>query len=125
MAIYANCFAVLYALHVTHAAKTYLTVTVPWFCLSLVFLIQSFGAVYHIHKFASIKRNETLNAIGGFLNTQMQCLLAERKFSADMIHARNHLLGLKTYPYSGPVLAIVNAIRYAPAIIAVFKILLP
>jgi len=125
MTVYANCFAVLYALHVTHAAKTYLTVTVPWFCLSLVFLIQSFGAVYHIHKFASIKRNETLHMIGGFLNTQMLYLLTEKKFSSDMIHARNHLLALKTYPYSGPVLAIVNAIRYAPAAIAVFKLLLP
>jgi len=125
MTIYANFFAVLYMLHVTHATKTYLTVTVPWFGLSFIFIIQSFGAVYHIHKFAAIKRNESLQMIGAFLNTQMLNLLTEKKFSADLIHARNHLLGLKTYPYAGPALAVVNAIRYVPAIVAVAKLFIP
>lgn len=125
MSIYANFFAILYALHVTHAAKTYLLVAVAWFGLSFVFIVQSFGAVYHIHKFAAIKRKEALQLIGKTLTEQMLSLLTERKFSADLIHARNHILGLKTYPYSGPVLALVNAIRYTPAIVALVKLLVP
>jgi len=128
MMIYGNLFAVLYMLHITHSAKTYLTVTIPWIVLSGIFFAQSFGAVYNIHRFAAIKRDESLNAISHLLTDQMGSLFTERRFSADLIHARNHLLGLHTYPYAKPVLAIVNFIRFAsviPALLTVAKLLTP
>ncbi len=125
MLIYGNFFAVLYMLHITHVTKTYLLVTAPWSGLSLLFFVQSFGAVYHVHKFAAIKRRESLETISKLLTTEMDSLSTGKKFSADLIHARNHLLGLKTYPYAKPALAVVNAIRFAPAIVAVAKLLMP
>jgi hypothetical protein len=41
------------------------------------------------------------------------------RFPSDLLALRNHLVGIHTYPYATGALAAVNAIRFAPAALAV------
>jgi hypothetical protein len=124
MGAYACLFAIMGALQVTHSRNDYATIVIPLLMVSLVFVAQSFGAVYYIHRFAAVKKKESLDIINGFLNTEMQSLFVTKQFSPGLIYARNHLLGIRTYPYAKLSTLLVNGFRFVPALAAIAKLVI-
>ena len=122
MGVYACLFIVMGALQFTHSRNNYATIVVPLLVVSLVFIAQSFGAVYYIHRFAAIKKKESLAIINEHLNNEMQSVFATKRFSTGLIYARNHLIGIRTYPYANVSALLVNGFRFIPALAAIAKL---
>jgi hypothetical protein len=120
MGVYLNFFLVIASLALTHSAR-YSTLTLSALFASIIFVVQSFGAVYYIHRFVAIKKHEFLVVINNQLDIQMLTTVAAGQFSSDLLMARNHLISLRTYPYTRQVAAVVNAIRLSPALLGLLK----
>jgi len=123
MAIYACIFVVIIALHETHR-HTYATLLLASISMFAIFALQSFGAVYYIHKFVSLKRDQELEVVNKRLALEVRNVVVEGgHISLDLISLRTHMLSLNTYPYNKITLSIVNLIRLAPAAVALAKLL--
>jgi hypothetical protein len=122
MGVYACFFAVIVALHETHRNQYY-TLLLASIVTSLLFFLQSIGTVYYIHKFIVIKRSAKLEAINKILTKEMDDINSMTSPTSGLLSLRAYLLSINTYPYSRAAMAIVNALRFAPTVFALFKIL--
>lgn len=115
LGIYANWFAVVYAMYVTHQ-RTYAVLAVALFTCTGLAIGQSIIAVYHIHRIVSAKRRDLLKRTIECLDEQtVSSLEPGNRFPNDLLALRTHLLSVHTFPYGSSAIWVVNAIRFAPA----------
>lgn len=115
---YANFFAVICAMYLTHR-HTYLVMTGSLIACSILAVVQSIGAVWFIHKTVALKKRETIEAVTAKLNAQFASSVQGEHFREDQLAFRNHLMGIRTFPYAAGALIAVNVIRFAPAALAI------
>ena len=118
LSIYVNLFAVICANYLTHR-HTYLVMTASFVACSALAVAQSLGAVYSIHRAVAQKKRECIEIITAQLNRQFALSLDGQHFPDDLLAFRNHLLGVRTFPYTAEALVAVNVIRFAPVAVAV------
>lgn len=122
LAIYSCIFIVVAALHETHR-NTYGTLLMAALGASLLCFLQSIGAVYHIHKFISIKKEGELNLINRRLSSETNDLdNNDLHMTFSLLSLRTHLMSIHTYPYGKATLAVVNVLRFAPAVLALARL---
>jgi hypothetical protein len=122
LGIYANFFAVMYAMYMTHRT-TYPAMIASLIACSVLAIAQSVVAVYHIHKTVAQKKSECIEAMTARLNQQFTASLSQEneRFPNDLLAFRNQLIETHTFPYAASALAAVNVIRFAPVAIAVIS----
>lgn len=121
LGIYANFFAVIYAMYMTHRT-TYLAMTVSLIACSFLAVVQSVTAVYYIHKTVAKKKRECIEAMTVRLNQQFASSLKQGgQFPSDILAFRNHLVDIHTFPYATGALVAVNIIQFTPAALAVIS----
>ncbi|HKR02258.1 MAG TPA: hypothetical protein VJT09_16390 [Pyrinomonadaceae bacterium] len=121
LGIYANFFAVTYAMYMTHR-QTYLAMTASLIACSLLAVAQSVAAVYYIHKTVAKKKRECIEEMTVRLNQQFVSSLQKGgRFPSDLLAFRNYLVEVHTYPYATGALVTVNVIRFAPAALALIN----
>jgi|GEM_PF-6781779 len=118
LSIYGNLFAVIFANYLTHR-HTYLVMTASFVACSVLAVAQSLGAVYSIHRAVAQKKRECIEVLTAKLNYQFALSLAGEHFPDDLLAFRNHLLGVRTFPYTGEALIAVNVLRFTPVALAV------
>jgi len=121
MGVYINFFAVLIALDLTHERK-YETLVLFASLASIGFIFQSVGVVYSIRRFVQEKKREYLEVINKKLDSQVRAAIPAGSL-ADLLIVRNHVLSLKSHPYTRQASVIVNAIRFAPVAIVALKLI--
>ena len=118
LSIYANFFAVIYAMYLTHR-HTYLVMTASLAACSVLAVVQSLWAVWSIHRTVTLKKRESIEAATAKLNAQFASSLQGQHFREDLLALRNHLMGIRTFPYAAGALIAVNVIRFAPAALGI------
>jgi hypothetical protein len=96
----------------------------PLMVMSTLIILQSIAAVYYIHKCIQAKRREALRVVNEKLNSQFRELRVTGHFSDELLAVRNHLITIRSFPYSTHVLGFVNLLRAAPALLAVLRAVL-
>jgi hypothetical protein len=120
MAITMCILVVIFSLLETHAYR-HRTTTLPLLCTSGFLILESVGTVYYLHKAVQQQRKDALQRVNDALN-QSFVLLPRDEFPNHLLGVRTHLLGIKTYPYSGASRSVLNVIRTAPAIWGVIRL---
>jgi hypothetical protein len=120
LAVYANFFAIIYAMYETHHQTYFVMITSLASC-SAVAALQSVAAVFHIHKAVAQKKQECIEEVAAKLNQQMGQALRGDRFRNDLLAFRNHLIGIHTFPYAPKALMAVNVIRFAPAVLGILS----
>lgn len=115
MSIYMCIFCVIIALKFTHT-KEYFTINFPMITMSIFFIIHNFIGVYYLHKLIKTQKNLFLNKVNSMLNNKIDDLSS---FSYELLLLRNHIISIKTYPYSKSVFIFINLLKFSPSIIAV------
>jgi hypothetical protein len=120
LSIYANFFAVMCAMYMTHRT-TYPAMIASLIACSVLAIAQSVVAVYYIHKTVAKKKRECIEAMTSRLSQQFAASLSRdnERFPNDLLAFRNQLIEVHTFPYAAGALAAVNMIRFAPVAIAV------
>jgi hypothetical protein len=114
MAIYTLLFAVLVGMMETHDRTYFVTRSGLIFC-SVAITVQSVAGVWAIHSFVRRKKRARLREITKRLDDDLN----NNTFRHDLLAARNHVRGIHTFPYAAKVALAVNALRLAPAVIAI------
>jgi hypothetical protein len=120
MAITVCILSVIFALLETHSYRHH-TTTVPLLCTSGFLIFESVGIVYYLHKAVKQQRRSALEQVNIVLNQSFNTL-PKVDFPNHLLAVRNHLLGVKTYPYSGATRSLMNLIRAAPVVWAVVRL---
>jgi hypothetical protein len=103
----------------THERTYFVMRSALIFC-TIATTAQSLSAVWAIHSFISLKKKTRLKEIAAKLDTDFQLALAnDAHFRNDLLAARNHIQAISTFPYAARIVVLVNAIRFAPVIIAI------
>ena len=121
VSIYMNIIIVLFALSITHA-NNYPTLVLSIGFVSILSISHSFYGVYYVQKIVKDKKNEYLDSINLELNKRVKNL---KSFSQDLIFLRNHILSVKTYPYTRFISFFINTFRISSGIITLIKIWSP
>lgn len=117
MAVYACFFSVIMALAKTHANR-YTSLEVPLVVASFVFIVHSIVGVYYVHKIVDNAKNEEQHKLSFYINNyiiQNRC----EDLPSSMIALYTHVSKVNTYPYTNAISILVNALRAAPALLAV------
>lgn len=117
LGIYIDLFAVIVGNYFTHR-HTYLAMTASLVACSVLAVAQSLGAVYSIHQAVAQKKRACIDAVTAQLNNQFALSLRGEHFPDDLLAFRNHLLGIRTFPYTGEALVAINVMRLAPVALA-------
>lgn len=120
MIIYLCLLSVIVALIETHDYRQH-TTTVPLLCTSAFLILQSLGTVYYLHKAVHQQRLAAVERVNEALNHNFSALPTD-DFPNHLFAIRNHLLSVKTYPYSSVARSLVNIIRTAPAVWALARL---
>lgn len=115
-AVYFCLFLVILAMATTHGV-TYLVINVGFVAISMLAILQTFGAVIAIHRVMSKKKKECLDELALAINQKVAG--ATGIFPTDLLSYRNHVMSLHTFPYARGTLAAVNALRFAPIVVAI------
>lgn len=114
MGIYTLLFAVLLGMIETHDRTYFVTRSALIFC-SIAITVQSVAGVWAIHSFVRRKKRARLRDITKRLDSDLE----NDKLCHGLLAARNHVHGIHTFPYAAKVTLAVNALRLAPAAIAI------
>jgi hypothetical protein len=109
---------VIYANYLTHH-QTYFVMITSLAACSVFVIAQSIVAVYYIHRAVAQKKRQYIDAVIVALNTRAAGSLHGEGFPNDLLAFRNHLIGVRTFPYTGGALLAVNVFRFAPALLAI------
>jgi hypothetical protein len=92
--------------------------------VSLLLALQSVGAVYSIHRCVRNKKDQAIKKISKTLGDYYEFGRNDDDVSlaADLLTIRTHIEQVKTYPYSSYVLALVNLLRFSPAVVAILNL---
>ena len=113
---------VVFAIMMTHSGS-YLTVSTAAYIFSSIFIVQSIAGVYYIHLFVASKKDELLREINNQLNTYLAKSEISLDFPENLLMARNHIAGVRTFPYAKSLSVLVNFLRFAPPIVATINII--
>jgi hypothetical protein len=122
MGIYFLILIELLAAIRTHSGHIQIQI-IPLCVISILMVLQSIGAVYSIHRCVRRKRAEALRSVTDQLDSGFKSVQTENSTFSNLLLLRNHLLQIKTFPYSRYVLGLVNLLRFAPAAIGLLKLL--
>jgi hypothetical protein len=122
LGIYAAFFTVISGMYITHR-ETYLVMVLSLMACSLLASAQSIAAVYYIHKTVAKTKRNCINLVTAQLNHHVASSLQGARFPNELLALRNHLAGMRTYPYSGGALIAVNVVRFAPALMGLFSLI--
>jgi hypothetical protein len=121
MLIYAWPSAAAYAFHFTHQSQ-YLSLVLGACCVSILLIGQSFYGLYWVARIIRSERKATV----AMLNDQIaRAMNGARKNFAEAtatLQYRERVLSVDSFPYSKGISAAVNALRFAPAALAVVRI---
>lgn len=109
MAMYANGFVVFAANLATHH-RTYFVSMTALIVLTVLVVGQSVFAVISIPLIVAAKKREKMSEIMERLNKQTKSSLSGDEFP-NLLALRNHVMGVRLFPYTGATLIAVNALR--------------
>jgi hypothetical protein len=98
----------------THT-KEYFTINFPLIAISIFFIFHNFIGVYYLHKLIKAQKHLFLSKVNALLNKNIEDLSS---FPFDLLFLRNYIISVGTYPYSKPVRALINLLKFSPSIIA-------
>ncbi|MDB4951194.1 MAG: hypothetical protein JWM27_3843 [Gemmatimonadetes bacterium] len=105
----------------SHRSQTWMLV-LPLIGMSIVIALQSVLAVYSIHGCVQAKKQEALTNVSRRLSNQLIDLEKSGYFPSDLLALRDHLLSVRTYPYSTYINGVVNLLRLSPALLGVARL---
>jgi len=121
-ALYVCLLSVLVAMKLTHGV-TYLVMNAGFCGCILLTFVQSFGAVFSIHRVLKKNKIQCLDEIAVAINKRVgQSHGAISPFPSDLLTFRTHVLGLHTFPYARGAIAAVNILRFVPVFAAVVTV---
>jgi hypothetical protein len=121
LGIYAQFFLVDYAMYLTHR-RPYLALVASLTAACALAVTQSVVAVYSIHTTVARTKRAYVEAMTIQLHARVADSLAGNSaFPSDLLAVRDRLLGVHTFPYAAETLVVVNALRFAPAALAVLS----
>ncbi len=121
MLIYALIFTVMIALTITHT-NNYLTLMLPIIISFVVFIVQSFAGVYHVHMIVVEEKDKQLKIINNLLRKNIYQINEKNDFPGGLIFLRKYVLSLKSYPYTKIPSFVVNSLRILPPLMALGKL---
>ncbi|HEV2737638.1 MAG TPA: hypothetical protein VGU66_03570 [Candidatus Elarobacter sp.] len=116
LCIYANSYAIIYGNYVTHH-QTYFAMIAALIGCTAVAIVQSFLAVYFIHRAVAKKKRQVIEAVTAQMNALISAPTGKDAFPSDLLAYRNHLMGVRTFPYARGVLIAVSVIQAAPTVL--------
>jgi len=103
----------------THERTYFVTSSALIFC-SAATTAQSIAAVWAIHSFVRTRKRMLMREITKRLDSNLKSSIDKSEtFRGELLAVRNHVQSIKTFPYAANVALIVNAIRFAPVVIAI------
>ncbi len=116
-------FAILIGMIITHKRTYFVTESALIFC-SLFLIALSVIGVYSVHRFVVDKKRDCLRSVGKKIDDQLRGALdGDLEFHGDFLILREHLIGLRTYPYTSKAMLAVVVLRYTPAIVALVSMI--
>lgn len=119
MAYYLPPFLAMLALAETHARK-YTSLVVPALVLSLVFIAQSFIAVYSIRAAISAEKKTRLATLHPILQHSLQYPLTDDSREITFL-LWQHIRSVNTMPYASNIQRVVDFLRYVPPLLALIN----
>jgi hypothetical protein len=116
LCIYANSYIIIYGNYMTHR-QTYLAMVAALVGCTVVAIAQTFLAVYFIHRAVAKKKRQVIEAVTAEMNAAILTPAWKDAFPSDLLAYRNHLMGVRTYPYARSVLVGVSVIQAAPTVL--------
>ena len=116
LCIYANSYAIIYGNYMTHH-QTYFAMIAALVGCTVVAIVQSFLAVYFIHRAVAKKKRQVIEAVTVQMNAAIAAPARKDAFPTDLLAYRNHLMSVRTFPYARGVLIAVSVIQAAPTVL--------